>query len=71
MTQARIGIARFGTARFGTPRTGDAPVMAGLDPAIYRGTHSRQRAAIDGRVKPGHDGGNGGKHAPSASLDLP
>ena len=34
-------------------------VMAGLDPAICRGTVSRiitrRRAAIDGRVKPGHD----------------
>ena len=34
-------------------------VMAGLDPAIYRVTLSRQRAAIDGRVKPGHDSRGG------------
>jgi hypothetical protein len=35
-------------------------VMAGLDPAIYRGTalgyDPRHGAATDGRVKPGHDG---------------
>jgi len=38
-------------------------VMAGLDPAICRGTapgyYPRHGAAIDGRVKPGHDGWGG------------
>ncbi|MCV5918240.1 hypothetical protein OFN60_32950, partial [Escherichia coli] len=33
-------------------------VMAGLDPAILAA-----RAAGDGRVKPGHDGGGGGAAA--------
>ena len=40
--------------------------MAGLDPAIYRGTalgyDPRQGAATDGRVKPGHD--EGGRAVP-------
>jgi hypothetical protein len=40
--------------------TGRPTVMAGLDPAIYRGTapgyYPRHGAGIDGRVKPGHDG---------------
>jgi hypothetical protein len=39
-------------------------VMAGLDPAIYRGTEPgydpRHGAATDGRVKPGHDEGAAG-----------
>ena len=45
-----------------TSKTTDVPartaptVMAGLDPAICRGTLSRESAAIDGRVRPGHDG---------------
>ncbi len=37
--------------------------MAGLDPAICRGTalsyYPRHGAGIDGRVKPGHDGWGG------------
>jgi hypothetical protein len=44
--------------------------MAGLDPAIYRGTalgyDPRHGAATDGRVKPGHDGW-GGQCKPSVS----
>jgi len=42
--------------------------MAGLDPAIDRGTalryDPRHGAAKDGRVKPGHDGGGGGANLP-------
>jgi hypothetical protein len=42
--------------------------MAGLDPAIYRGTalgyDPRPGAATDGRVKPGYDEGAGGAHHP-------
>jgi hypothetical protein len=37
--------------------------MAGLDPAIFRGTlleyYPLKRAGTEGRVKPGHDDGDG------------
>jgi hypothetical protein len=44
-------------------RSNHPTVMAGLDPAICRGTalgyDPRHGAAIDGWVKPGHDGWSG------------
>jgi hypothetical protein len=46
--------------------------MAGLDPAIYRGTalryYPRHSAATDGRVKPGHDEGAASANDPSIKL---
>ncbi len=46
-------------------RTGALHVMAGLDPAIHRSTS----AAMDGRVKPGHDGGAGGHDGGASGHD--
>ena len=54
---------RPGRLTFDLPAPAAPTVMAGLDPAIYRGTalgyDPRQGAATDGRVKPGHDGWSG------------